>query len=34
MPRVETSIPAGTPTPIGPYSHIARVDRSIPAPRR
>jgi 2-iminobutanoate/2-iminopropanoate deaminase len=29
MPRVETSTPAGTPTPIGPYSHIARVDRSI-----
>ena len=29
MPRVETSTPAGTPTPIGPYSHIAVVDRSI-----
>ena len=25
MPRVETSTPPGTPTPIGPYSHIARV---------
>lgn len=25
MPTVETSTPAGTPTPIGPYSHIARV---------
>lgn len=29
MPRVETSTPAGTPRPIGPYSHIARVDSSI-----
>lgn len=25
MPTVETSTPAGTPAPIGPYSHIARV---------
>lgn len=25
MPSVETSTPPGTPTPIGPYSHIARV---------
>ena len=25
MPRVETSTPANTPTPIGPYSHVARV---------
>jgi 2-iminobutanoate/2-iminopropanoate deaminase len=25
MPTVETSTPPGTPTPIGPYSHIARV---------
>lgn len=25
MPQVETSTPAGTPTPIGPYSHIAKV---------
>ena len=25
MPNVETSTPPGTPTPIGPYSHIARV---------
>jgi len=29
MPNVETSTPAGTPTPIGPYSHIARVGTSI-----
>jgi 2-iminobutanoate/2-iminopropanoate deaminase len=29
MPNVETSTPAGTPTPIGPYSHIARVGASI-----
>src|SRR5512147_642080 len=27
--RVETSTPENTPTPIGPYSHIARVDRFI-----
>jgi 2-iminobutanoate/2-iminopropanoate deaminase len=25
MPSVETSTPPGTPAPIGPYSHIARV---------
>jgi 2-iminobutanoate/2-iminopropanoate deaminase len=25
MPTVETSTPPGTPTPIGPYSHIAKV---------
>jgi 2-iminobutanoate/2-iminopropanoate deaminase len=25
MPTVETHIPPGTPTPIGPYSHVARV---------
>ena len=25
MPEVETSTPANTPEPIGPYSHIARV---------
>lgn len=25
MPIVETATPPGTPTPIGPYSHIARV---------
>jgi len=25
MPQVETSTPAGTPTPIGPYNHIAKV---------
>ena len=29
MPRVETSTPPGTPTPIGPYSHVAKVDRFI-----
>jgi 2-iminobutanoate/2-iminopropanoate deaminase len=29
MPAVETSTPPGTPTPIGPYSHIARVGHSI-----
>jgi 2-iminobutanoate/2-iminopropanoate deaminase len=29
MPRVETSTPPNTPTPIGPYNHIARVDRFI-----
>jgi 2-iminobutanoate/2-iminopropanoate deaminase len=26
---VETSTPPGTPTPIGPYSHIAKVGHSI-----
>jgi 2-iminobutanoate/2-iminopropanoate deaminase len=25
MPQVETSTPANTPTPIGPYSHVAKV---------
>ena len=25
MPEVETSTPANTPEPIGPYSHVARV---------
>ena len=29
MPIVETSTPPGTPAPIGPYSHIARVGTSI-----
>lgn len=29
MPSVETSTPPGTHTPIGPYSHIARVGTSI-----
>ena len=29
MPTVETSTPPGTPAPIGPYSHIARVDTTI-----
>jgi 2-iminobutanoate/2-iminopropanoate deaminase len=29
MPRVETSTPPGTPTPIGPYSHIAKVGSFI-----
>ena len=29
MPKVETSTPPGTPTPIGPYSHIARVGSFI-----
>ena len=29
MPRVETSTPANTPEPIGPYSHVARVGNSI-----
>ena len=29
MPEVETSTPPNTPTPIGPYSHIARVGQSI-----
>ena len=27
--RVETSTPAGTPAPIGPYSHISRVGQFI-----
>lgn len=29
MTRVRTSIPPNTPTPIGPYSHIAQVGESI-----
>jgi 2-iminobutanoate/2-iminopropanoate deaminase len=29
MPTVETSTPANTPTPIGPYSHIAKVGAHI-----
>lgn len=28
-PKVETSTPPGTMTPIGPYSHIAKVGRFI-----
>ena len=29
MPDVETSTPRNTPTPIGPYSHIAKVGQLI-----
>jgi 2-iminobutanoate/2-iminopropanoate deaminase len=29
MPTVETLTPPGTPTPIGPYSHVARVGDAI-----
>jgi 2-iminobutanoate/2-iminopropanoate deaminase len=29
MPNVETSTPPGTPAPIGPYSHIAKVGSFI-----
>ncbi len=29
MPTVDTFTPPGTPTPIGPYSHVARVGPSI-----
>jgi 2-iminobutanoate/2-iminopropanoate deaminase len=29
MPEVQTSTPANTPTPIGPYSHIAKVGSFI-----
>lgn len=29
MPTVETSTPPGTPAPIGPYSHIAKVGAFI-----
>ena len=29
MVKVETSTPPGTPSPIGPYNHIAKVDRFI-----
>lgn len=28
-PRIETSTPPGTPTPIGPYHHVARVGSSV-----
>src|SRR5262245_27948510 len=28
-PKVETSTPPNTPTPIGPYSHIAKVGQHI-----
>ena len=29
MPTVETATPPGTPTPIGPYSHIAKIGSFI-----
>ena len=29
MPKVEKSTPPGTPVPIGPYSHIAKVGQNI-----
>ena len=29
MPTVETSTPPNTPTPIGPYSHVAKVGQWI-----
>ena len=29
MPSVETSTPPNTPTPIGPYNHVAKVGDSI-----
>lgn len=29
MPKVETSTPSNTPTPIGPYNHVARVGDQI-----
>lgn len=29
MPEIETSTPPGTPEPIGPYSHIAKVGEFI-----
>jgi 2-iminobutanoate/2-iminopropanoate deaminase len=29
MPRVETSTPANTPDPIGPYNHVAKVGAFI-----
>ena len=29
MPNVETSTPPNTPSPIGPYRHIAKVEQSI-----
>jgi 2-iminobutanoate/2-iminopropanoate deaminase len=28
-PKVETSTPPGTPTPIGPYSHVSKVGQWI-----
>ena len=29
MPKVETQTPPNTPTPIGPYSHVAKVGQTI-----
>ena len=29
MPEVDTSTPPNTPKPIGPYNHVAKVDRFI-----
>jgi len=29
MPSIETSTPPNTPTPIGPYSHVAKVGQTI-----
>ena len=29
MPRVDTSTPPGTPSPIGPYNHISKVGSTI-----
>jgi len=29
VPKVETSTPSNTPTPIGPYNHVARVGDQI-----
>lgn len=29
MPKVETSTPPNTPTPIGPYNHVAKVGQFI-----
>ena len=29
MPTVETTIPPNTPAPIGPYSHVARVEHFV-----
>jgi len=29
MPNIETSTPPNTPTPIGPYSHVAKVGQTI-----
>ncbi len=28
-PKVQTSTPANTPTPIGPYNHVAKVGQFI-----